>query len=248
MMNKNFSRRLLSQLTRQCCASVFALTCLPMVGAQDLPGAPEPPQITRVEEDWVALIRLPDDITSAPQILNVISPDRSLSGAFGMVELNHASFPDFQEGGLQLQSWQGETMSGVAYSSETRKLFHDYDRLEYTVAMETDGTTLTFELINGRSRTWGWFARSGINTQVPLPGATLANYDPTFSVEKTNVNVGAHRVDVLYLRQVRYHYDDGSTTTDDTMRVIHRFRDLVEDVSLADYDANPDYYNIDITE
>jgi len=211
------------------------------------PGS-EDPYIVRIEEDWVALIRTPDTATSAPQILNVISPQESMNGAFGMVELNHASFPGFQEGGLQVQGWLGETMAGVAYSSESRKLHHSYDRLEYTVAMTRSEQSLTFELLNGRSRTWGKFATGGIQTQIAVSDASLENYNPAFSVANTNVNVGAHRVDVLYQRETRYFLSDGTTITDNTMRVIHRYNELVQYVSIEDYDANEEYYNIAITE
>ncbi len=171
-----------------------------------------------------------------------------MNSAFGMVELNHASFANFQEGGLQVQSWLGETMTGVAYSTETRKLSHDYDRLQYTVAMEREGSLLKFELPDGRSQTWGRFARHGISTSVTVANPSLDNYSPDYSVANTNVNVGAHRVDVLYLRETRYLYSDDSVVTDNTMRVIHRYAQLVQFVSIEEYDSNTEYYNIDITE
>jgi len=204
--------------------------------------------INRVEEDWVAYIRNPDSSVGAPQIANVISPIPSTTGAFGMVELNHRSQPAFQGGGYQVQSWIGEHNNAVVFSEETNLLIRDYDKLEYTVGIQLSGEKLEFFLKNGRSRTWGRFASNGIHADVPADGVTLAGYDPQFSVDNTTINVGSHRVELLYQRETRYFLSDGSQLTDATPRVIHRFKELIQYVSLQDYEQNESYYNIEITE
>lgn len=218
---------------------------LPQAAGQE----PVPPyRLLRVEEDWVGLIRTPDDATSAPQIVNVISPRSTLDGVFGMVEVNHSSFPTFNDGGFQVQGWAGNTLAASGGSSVNSALVSQYDRLEYTVVMTRETNGISFHVENGRSRTWGEFGGPETRCTVLTEWPTLRYYSPEVSVEHTNVNLGAHRVEVLYLRETRCHYGDGSVVTDGTMRVIHRFRDLVQEVSLAEYDQNPQYYNINITE
>ncbi len=208
----------------------------------------EAPTLVRVEEDWVALIAEPDTATSSPQILNVISPRTDVSTVFGMVQVNHRGSPGFQEGGLQVQGWNGSLLVQAMQANKSAILNRNSDRVQYTIAMEkvTDG--IKFELLNGRSRTWGRFAQTPLAVTVPVNISSLDGYSPDFSVSSTGVNLGAHRVDLLYIAAVRSTFSDGQTVTDDTDRVIHRYQNSVEDVPLAEYEQNLDEYNLDITE
>jgi len=204
--------------------------------------------LVRVEEDWVALIAEPDAATSSPQIMNFISPLQSTSGVFGLVQVNHRGSPQFQGGGLQVQGWVGSWLSGSAQDTKTAVLYRNSDSLRYTVAMEKVSNGIRFELLDGRSRTWGRFAQTPVTVTVAVNNPTLEYYSPDFSVANTIVNLGAHRVDVIYLTASRKKYSDGTVVTDDTDKVIHRYQLSVEDVSLAAYEQNPNDYNIDITE
>ncbi|MCA9047948.1 MAG: hypothetical protein KDA89_04430 [Planctomycetaceae bacterium] len=204
--------------------------------------------IIRVEEDWMAYINNPDPNTEAPQIANLISPVRSTDAPFGMVELNHRSLPSFSPGGHQVQTWLGEANHDVVTSSDTAELSIAYDKLEYTVAMELSGDRLLFTLKDGRSRTWGRFAHRGVTAISPSLNLTLKDYDPQFSVDNTTVNVGAHRVELVYQREVRYYSADRLEYKDTTPRILHRFKDVVQFVSLAEYEQNEQYFNIEITE
>ena len=204
--------------------------------------------IVRVEEDWVALIAEPDAEISSPQIMNFISPIQATSGIFGLVQVNHRGAPEFQAGGLQVQGWVGSSMSGSADANKTSKLDRSSDNLRYTVAMEKVNNGITFQLLNGRSRKWGRFAQTPVSVTVEVNEPSLEEYAPEFSVANTNVNVGAHRVNLLYLTATRFKYSDGATVTDNTDRVIHRYQLTVEDVSLVEYEQNPDDYNVEITE
>lgn len=209
---------------------------------------PGEPVIIRIEEDWIAYIRNPDPTVGAPQILNVISPTESTSGVFGMVELNHSSRPEFRSGGFQVQSWVADVPVAQGFSDHSIKLDHEYDKLSYTVAMQLEGNLLRFELKDGRSRTWGRFAEDGVIAYVASGGIDFTDYNPEFSVANTNINVGAHRVEVLYMTEARYYSATGLEETDKTNRVIHRYRDRVQFVSLDEYDQHHDEYNIDINE
>jgi len=219
------------------------------VCCRDIATASEPvPTIVRVEEDWVAYVRNPNSDTCAPQIVNFLSPTGTAVGPFGLIELNHGSKPDFSSGGIQVQTWVNDTAYNHARSDGTSRLSRDYDRLSYTVAMEIDGDHLRFTLKNGSSRTWGTFATAGISATAPRYSLDLSHYDPQASVDNTTINVGAHRIDVLAQTETRYYTATELVSTDTTDRVIHRFQELVSFVSLAEYEANTDEYNIDITE
>jgi hypothetical protein len=204
--------------------------------------------IVRVEEDWVALVAGPESLTSSPQILNFISPIQSTEGIFGLVQLNHRGAPDFRSGGLQVQGWLGESMTGYIEDYKDAVLSRSSDNLRYTVAMEKTATGIKFQVLNGRSRTWGRFAQTPLSVTISVNEPSLEDYTPEFSVANTNVNHGAHRVDLLYLTTSRVTYSDGQTVTDTTDRVIHRYQLTVQDVSLAAYESNPEDYNVEITE
>lgn len=227
-----------------CIAFMMLVTLNDLALAYELPE----PEIVRVEEDWVVYVQNPDFNSGAPQIVNVISPTKSTDLAFGIVELNHGSAPNFKSGGYQVQSWIGGTNYDYAFSQETNVLRTDYDKLEYTVAMERTESALKFTLKDGKSRTWGRFARTGVSAMTPAFSVSLKDYDPQFSVDNTTINVGAHRVELMFQKEVRYYTAEGLQRTDQTPRVLHRFKEVVQFVSLSEYEQNSDYFNIEITE
>lgn len=206
------------------------------------------PTITRVEEDWVVYIKNPDADAGAPQITNILAPTSSLEGAFGLVELNHRSAPSFDNGGYQVQSWVGETLSQYRESVEHAAFRNQYDKLTYTVSMETAADSYVFGIKDGRSRSWGKFAEEELTSSVPADSLSLAEYDPQFSVDSTSINVGAHRVEVMYQREVRYYAGDTLVKEDNTPRIIHRFQEVVQFVSLEEYENNEEYFNINIAD
>ena len=227
----------------------FAMTLLfPTLLTDSAFGQTPESTLVRVEEDWVALISGPDTSTSSPQIMNFISPLKSTEGIFGLVQVNHRGAPDFSSGGLQVQGWIGTSLVGYLDETHTASLNRSSDNVRYTVAMEKTATGIRFQLLNGRSRTWGRFAKTPVSVTVAVDEPSLQEYSPDFSLANTNVNLGAHRVDLLYMTATRLTYSDGKTLTDTTDRIIHRYQLSVGDVLLTDYEANSDDYNIDITE
>lgn len=208
----------------------------------------DPAAVVQVEEDWVVYVRNPEAELGAPQIVNVIAPTTSTDSVFGMVELNHQSQPAFRRGGVQVQTWVGQQWNDLAYSEQTTALTQEYDKLTYTVGMSrADGKFHVF-LRDGQSKTWGAFAESPIAAEVPSYQLDLSEYDPQFSVDNTAISVGAHRVVLMYQKEVRYYTEDGLVSTDETSRVIHRFQDVVQFVSLEEYEQNLSQFNIEITE
>jgi len=81
-----------------------------------------------------------------------------------------------------------------------------------------------------------------------MSNPSLAEYTPQVSVENTSINVGAHRVALMAMYEVRYYSGDSLVKTDKAVRYLHRFKSLVEFVSLEEYEQNEEYFNIEITE
>lgn len=231
------------------CATAIASSSPVTAGELTTPsGTIDLSTVTRVEEDWIAYISNPDYQIGAPQIVNLISPTQTTDQTFGMIELNHQSQPTFSGGSVQVQTWVGDQYNSLAFSESLGKLSMKYDKLTYTVGMEHVGDAINVFVRNGRSKTWGKFAETEISADMPSEGITFADYDPQFSVDNSTVNVGAHRVVLMYQQATRYYTADGLVHTDDTDRVIHRFKELIQFVSLEEYEANLSQYNIDITE
>lgn len=218
------------------------------VSMSECPGQSESATLVRVEEDWIAMVGEPDAATSSPQILNVIAPSDNQEGIFGMIQLNHRSEPIFLEGGQQVQGWVGATPAGAASGTKTAILHRTFDNIRYTVAMEKVPQGIRFELLNGRSRTWGRFCTIPVTLTVPTSSNSIDNYNTDNSVASTTVALGAHRLTALYITATRMTYSDGTVITDGTDRFVHRYQMSVDDVPPEMYEQNPEDYEVDITE
>lgn len=225
-------------------AAAAALTICVSIGA-----APTEKKLIRVEEDWVLLIKNPDDKIASPQVLVCMSPDatdtRFLTDYF-ILEINHATAQGWFAGGMQLQGWKGTANTAIFNSPKTHVLSRGYDRIQFTVSMQAKGDGYTeFELKNGRSRTWGRFGNDKtkpLKVKVPSTRTDLANYKRETTVKNTQVTHGAHRVEIMYQRKVRYYYDDGTESVDSAPAYLHRFHDLVQDMSLEEWERTKTEY------
>src|SRR5262245_5177887 len=110
--------------------------------------------VTHIEEDWELVLNEPNNSKDSPQFHTVMSPVGNLDGFFAQVVWNYRELPDFQAGGLQLQSWNGEDLLRTRTVS-TRELSTSAESITWTQSLDTDGSTLSFELKDGESTTWG---------------------------------------------------------------------------------------------
>lgn len=216
-------------------SSVAVAICAVLIAADT--GAAEDRKLIRVEEDWVGLIRETDEGASSPQIINVISPNSSLSGVYGMIEMNHTTFPSFSEGGIQIQRRKGETLTVAGSFLSSRVLCFDYDRLEYTVGLAIDDNDMTVSVANVKSKTWNDVPSTVMSVVADHNGQSLKDYSPDFSADNSSVHVGAQRVATLCMTQVRYYYSNDDTVVDDTIRIAQRFRGSTEPVTVSDYSS-----------
>ena len=216
------------------------LTGLCLASASNSLQAEEERTLIKVEEDWEALITEADEDSCSPQIINVISPVQTLSGLYGMVELNHNSFPTFNEGGIQLQGRTGEDLNWARSFAYDRRLRHSYDRLQYTVGLRVlqeeyfDNADLLLIVKKVASKSWGNLNNDVMVLGLRMEDATLDDYSPEFSVASSSVHVGAHRVASMYMKECRRYYSNGDVETDTTVRYAKRYVE-VEGAIMLDY-------------
>lgn len=183
--------------------------------------AQEPAAIVRIEEDWELVVGVPDPLLVAPQVVCVISPTASIDSLFAAMEINQQTLPDTNEGGLQLQVWEGEVPLRDTHHPQNAILSTSGEVIRWTQVMEIQGSTLTFEILNGSSVTWGSFGGQGylkINLSTSL--TDLSGYHPDVSVAHSGVSFGANRVRRLVLREVRLHTADGEVLVSSTPRLV----------------------------
>src|SRR3954452_15017333 len=66
------------------------------------------PSVVRVEEDWCLLVNAPDTYRSSPQVSTQMARSPTTT-RFCNFHVNSCDVPVFQQGGLQLQVWKGDT-------------------------------------------------------------------------------------------------------------------------------------------
>ncbi len=97
-------------------------------------GGDDGPDILRVEEDWYILVGDPDPDVDAPQIVSIFGPENPLTGIHSVFELNHGTQPDFADGGMQLQCWEGNTLVGDRSQHAPAELQNSNEVITFTTA------------------------------------------------------------------------------------------------------------------
>ena len=196
---------------------LVAATCLAAS-----PAAADDVSIVRIEEDWRVEIGTPAPEDHAPQIVTVLSPVGNLEREHSVFELNHTTYPNYSPGGMQLQCWRRDWLSGYGSTPHQQKLYHANEVVIFTSAMEIDDAVLEFQIKNGSSLTWSNFGGSGyLKTRYYTTLNNLVGYSPDVSVANSRVAFASHRVKKLVLSRIRYYYSEGLVATDDTPRIVH---------------------------
>jgi hypothetical protein len=182
-----------------------------------------PDGVTRVEEDWELVVSDPDDDYNSPQITCTMTPSGGTGGLHVTFELNHRTQPDYINGGMQLQMWCGETFWGVSPGAWNYSLHHDGEVVRWTQRMKVTPTSLTFEVDNGESESWGDFGGGGnLSVTSAASLANLSGYSPDVSAALSGVGFGSTRVSSLKIKRIRYYAGDELVATDYEDRVVHQ--------------------------
>lgn len=198
------------------CVAAVLVVALPIVGSED-----ESEPILRIEQDWKLVLNEPDQSVNAPQFHTVMSPFGDLDSVYAQVTWNWRELPDFAPGGLQIQGWCGDECP-LHKDFSSNELSTTAETLRWTQAIETDGTVLTFEVINGQSVTWGAFGGHSLQIRGTAPIAALNNYNTDVSAANSVITYGSNRVQSLVITEVRYYGANGLLGVDSVPTVVHQ--------------------------
>jgi hypothetical protein len=182
-----------------CAAVVFAAA--PASGQSD---------VVLVEEHWELRLGQPDADLSAPQTTMVMSPTDNLDGVHFLFTLNHASVPDYQAGGVQIQAWDGGELVGYDDDDEVGSLNQSEEVLTWVQKIWLHEGTLKFRIIDGHSETWNNFGNEDMLLSVPTSLTRLNDYRPAVSLTESQVNYAENRVTSLTLTKLRWMTSDGT--------------------------------------
>jgi hypothetical protein len=196
--------------------------CLVLLGAGWLAPAVWADDIIRVEEDWELDLGEPDASQNAPQVTTVLSPFGNLASWHAAFDVNLLSFADYSPGGVQLQLWYGDTPLDCQSQGHGSALQTSGEVVTWTQRLDLSDGTLTFQITNGNSQTWGAFGNgSSLSLSRECNIDNLNGYDPQTSVNNSGVGFGGNRVRSLTLKAVRLYSLRGLISQDTTPRVVH---------------------------
>lgn len=165
--------------------------------------------VVQIEEHWELEVGGPDAGRSAPQVTMIMSPVDHLNDDFFALTLNHWSFPDFEEGGYQLQRWHGEECQEAAHGARTNPIEQDGEIITWVQRISVDEGVLKFQVLNGHSESWSQFGSEGFVITTPTNLNRLNGYRPAISIEQSGIGYAGNRVSSLVLQKIRWKTADG---------------------------------------
>lgn len=171
--------------------------------------------VYRIEEDWQLVVNNPDVDENGPQVTCTISP-LDMDTEYCALDLNYHTQPDYVAGGLQLHTWDPLDPIEYTNSIHTEIMSTSGETVTWTQTMNynNDGT-ITFQVINGQSQTWGTFGgQNGLSGHLTLTTTTalsnLNGYTSDVSLNNSGVSFASNLVDSLTLMAVRYYDKNGN--------------------------------------
>ncbi len=166
-------------------------------------------RVISVEEHWELQLAQPDVDRSAPQTTMVMSPNGNVDGAHFLFTLNHATVPDYQPGGMQVQLWNGEELGDEKQGHNSSALEFDSETVHWTQKLSLHDGTLTFSVEDGHSQTWGDFGGDDFSVSTPTTLSALNSYRPSVSLSESQVGYAENRVNSLTLTKLVWVTEDG---------------------------------------
>jgi len=167
--------------------------------------------IVQIEEHWELAVGEPDPQMSAPQATMVMSPQEDLGGQYFLFTLNHRSVPSYQPGGMQVQLWNGDDVSD-AETCSAGPLEQSSDVIAWVQRLKVEDGTLSFEVLDGTSESWGSFGGDGsLAFSTPTSLTSLNGYLPAISLGESQVGYAGNRVQRLLLKKLVWLTDDGES-------------------------------------
>lgn len=165
-----------------------------------------------VEEHWELTVGGPEVDKSSPQISLVMSPTPNLEDEYFVFTINHATFPNFVAGGLQLQRWDGDQVMAVKDAPDDEILHHDNEVIRWKQRMWIKDGFLKMKVFDGASDTWGSFGGSfDLRLVTPTELTRLNEYTPAVSINESGITYAGNRVSSLVLQKLIWKTSDGQT-------------------------------------
>lgn len=181
-----------------------------LAGAGIVAGAPAlANKVVSVEEHWELQLSQPDSERSAPQVTMVMSPKNDVGGKHFLFTLNHVTLPDYRPGGMQVQAWDGDSFSDEKVGNTSTALQNSNETVRWTQKLALGDGTLTFQVVNGESATWGAFGGDDLTITVPSSIGALNSYKPSVSLSESQVGYAENRVASLTLTKLVWVTEDG---------------------------------------
>ena len=166
--------------------------------------------VVEIEEHWTLQVGGPDDTRCAPQVTMVMSANGAVEGEYFLVTLYHCAVPDFSPGGIQVQRCLGDSCVRTAQSISEQLLHHDGETVHWVQRLSLQDCSLTFEVTDGSSQSWGSFGGDGsLRLESPTNLENLNNYLPGVSITESGIGFAGNRVSSLTLQRIRWVTADG---------------------------------------
>jgi hypothetical protein len=175
--------------------------------------------ITKVEERWSLLVLEPDPTVASPQVSTQMARNTTTSRHCNF-HINASDIPQYEPGGMQLQTWRYNTNTSVATSTNRTIMGTPNELVTWTQRLYKGPTTgkLRFGISEAASTTWGDF--SGVEVEIPSGSTNLDDYTVEYSQNNSGVTFGANRVTTLILVSYKKYDVSGLTYEDLTPRVV----------------------------
>lgn len=188
-------------------SATTAIACLALLGFSETSSAKD---VVSIEEHWELKVGGPDAGRSAPQVSLVMSPTGTIDGDFFVFTINHWSYPHFSPGGLQVQHWSGAQCHSSANDEGEATLSQDGETITWVQRLQIEGESLTFEIADGSSNTWGSFGDNGqLKRTIGSSLTRLNQYRPSISIEESGIGYAGNRVSSLTLKKLVWTTSDG---------------------------------------
>ncbi len=179
--------------------------------------------VLRVEEDWELVVGEPDANSVGPQVITTMSPNCDITGTYFTMELNHRSAPTWTPGGISIHRWSGDWRMGSFDRSDRTVMSTSNETVTWTQALFVENGRLVFKIYDGVSDTWGPFGYSNyVRLDCSWGVNQINSYSPALSVAQSGPAYAGNRVHSLKLLRVRMFLSDGTTATDETVRIAHQ--------------------------
>jgi hypothetical protein len=182
--------------------------------------------ITRIEENWEFKVASTNLDKGLPAIIHAISPSSTTNGQHSVFLMNSWDAPSFQKGGMQLQSWSGDSLLDFKNHPQFEQLSTSNEVIKYTIAMEIINGNLVVEIIDGSSKTWGSFG-GDLKIMTPTDVTNLNEYNSQLSLKNVGIR-GAHNLAKGSLTGVKHYEGTKNVLNDKSTKDWHVYQAVVK--------------------